>query len=50
VHSPPKIEIPKKTNLGKTKKIEKIIIAIVSASNILQKKRMMVGVTRHDCC
>jgi len=49
VHSPQNRN-PKKTNLGKTKKIEKIIIAIVSASNILQKKRMMVGVTRHDCC
>ena len=35
---PPKIEIQKKT-LEKQKKIEKIIIAIVSASNILQKKK-----------
>jgi len=35
---PPKIEIPKKPILEKQKKIEKIIIAIVSASNILQKK------------
>jgi len=35
---PPKNRNPQKTNLGKTKKIEKIIIAIVSASNILQKK------------
>jgi len=45
---PPKSK--SKKTLGKQKKIEKIIIAIVSASNILQKKRTMVGVARHDCC
>jgi len=38
VHSPQKIEIQKKT-LGKTKKIEKIIIAIVSASKTFCKKK-----------
>ena len=38
---PPKNRNPPKNNLGKnkTKKLKKIIIAIVSASNILQKKK-----------